>query len=154
MNTEACKQDGSALRCYLGFLFSVALGAMLSFVGCSSHDPPPPAINVPVSDIHVVAGEWEGSVRTTPDKKLKASLFLIINENSAYTFVSEDAAAIGLGAGILTIENGVLVSSSQGRQVRMALYDRNSQQILAGAVRNAKGEDFLVEVMRRHTSNR
>ena len=147
------RQDDVAAGPGFGLLLCMTLYSVLSLAGCSSQ-PPQPAIQVPLSDIQAVAGEWEGSVRTTPDKKLKASLFLIINENSAYTFVSEDAAAIGLGAGILTIENGVLVSSSQGRQVRMALYERNGQQILAGAVRSAKGEDLLVEVMRRNTSNR
>lgn len=143
MNTEVCKP-----------LLSVALGALLSLPGCSSHDPPSPAINIAVADIQAVVGEWEGSVQTTPDRRLKASIFLIINENGAYNFVAEDAAAIGLGAGILTVENGILVSSSQGRQVRMALYDRNGQQTLVGAVRNAKGEDFLVGVIRRNTSSR
>ena len=147
------REDYAAAGPGLGVLLCMTLYSVLSLAGCSSQ-PPQPAIQVPLSDIQAVAGEWEGSVRTTPDKKLKASLLLIINENSAYTFVSEDAAAIGLGAGILTIENGVLVSSSQGRQVRMALYERNGRQILAGAVRSAKGEDLLVEVMRRNTSNR
>jgi len=84
-----------------------------------------------------------------PAMTFRASIFLVINETGAYNFVAEDSAAIGLGTGTLTLEDGTLVSSSQGRQVRMRLYDRNGQQILVGPARNAKGEDFHVEVTRR-----
>ena len=147
------REDYAAAGPGLGVLLCMTLYSVLSLAGCSSQ-PPQPAIQVPLSDIQAVVGEWEGSVQTTPDRRLKAFIFLIINENGAYNFVAEDAAAIGLGAGILTVENGILVSSSQGRQVRMALYDRNGQQTLVGAVRNAKGEDFLVGVIRRNTSSR
>ena len=135
----------SALGCSAAWL---ALYSLLSLTGCS-RQPPQPAIQVPVSDIRTVTGEWEGAIRTIPQMRFRASVFLIINEKGLYNFVVEDSAAIGLGSGMLSIEDGMLVSSSHGRQVRMRLYDRNGQQILVGPVRNAKGEDFHVEVTRR-----
>jgi hypothetical protein len=142
--------DGTVRTTRPSFVLSLcmALSSLLSLTGCSSQ-PPQPAIQVPLSDIHAVTGQWEGSIRTIPEMRFRASVFLTINEQGLYNFVVEDSAAFGLGSGMLSIEDGMLVSASQGRQVRMRLYDRNGQQILVGPVRNAKGEDFHVQVTRR-----
>jgi hypothetical protein len=146
------RRNGAAAGPSFVLSLCMALYSVLSLTGCSSQSPQP-AIQVPLSDIHAVTGEWEGSVRTIPQMKFRASIFLIINEEGVYNFVAEDSAAIGLGMGMLSIEDGMLVSSSEGREVRMRLYDRNGQQILVGPVRNAKGKNFHLQVTRRNQSS-
>ena len=57
------RQDDVAAGPGFGLLVCMTLYSVLSLAGCSSHDPPQPAIQVPLSDIQAVAGEW-GRIRS------------------------------------------------------------------------------------------
>lgn len=133
-------------------LLSLVAMAMVWLDGCSGHQRPDPSSRVPISDFKTVAGKWEGTVWKVPNMARKASVVLIIDKNSAFTFVGQDFSRMALGSGTFTLQDGLLISDSFGRYLRLGLYDRESRSVLAGDARTKDGEELFAELTRTSTS--
>jgi hypothetical protein len=72
----------------------------------------------------------------------------MIQESGAYTFIGKGMTDVVLGAGMFRLEDGRLVSDTEGRRLNFSLYNRNGQTALAGDARDKKGNLHYVNLKR------
>jgi hypothetical protein len=101
-------------------------------VGCaggpSQHDPSWKP--VPITDVSMVVGEWDGTV--TKDHALfpEGSVHLIIRDNSTYMFAGETLSAVAVGSGGVEARQGRLIGDTEHRAVTFTLYDHKGTRVL------------------------
>ncbi len=115
------------LRLYAGAL---VLGMILT--GCAvgpSKDDPSWTL-VPITDVSMVAGEWEGTVKKYRAVIPEGTIHLTINENGAYHFVGQRFDDVALGSGFLETRDGRLSADTERRIATIALYDHEGKAVL------------------------
>ena len=115
------------LRCRIGL---VLIGIM---AGCSGGPPHHDQSSTPVriTDVTMVAGEWEGFVTKSEDAIPSGSVRLTIRENGSYLFAGQTVSRVGVGAGMLHVEDGRLTGDSDRRAVSVSLYDHDGKAVLS-----------------------
>jgi hypothetical protein len=125
MRQEAPSHAGRLLRC-AGFIALTTLAACMS--GPSKQDSTWTA--VPITDVGMVVGEWEGLVKKDHATLPEGSVRLMIRANSTYLFAGQTATTAGVGSGDLEARDGRLVGDTEKRAVTFTLYDHKGKAIL------------------------
>ena len=124
---------------------SVPLLLLALFVGCAgppSHDGKE-WTPVPITDVHMVEGEWVGVVTKNTALLTESSVRLMIRKNGHYLFAGQSKSKAAVGAGPLKVRDGRLIGETDRRAVRIALYDHKGQPILAvEATNHETGDQF------------
>jgi hypothetical protein len=116
-----------SLRLYAGAL---VLGMILT--GCAGGPSPedPSWTLVPITDVSMVAGEWEGTVKEHGAIIPEGTIHLTISENGTYKFVGQRLDDVALGSGFLEIRDGRLSGDTERRIATIALYDHEGKAVL------------------------
>jgi hypothetical protein len=124
---------------------SVPLLLMTLLVGCAG----PPThegtewTQVPITDVHMVTGDWVGSVKKQAALLAEGSVRLIILENSTYVFAGQTTSRAAAGAGPLKVRDGRLIGDTDRRAMSISLYDHKGQPILAVEATNHETGDHF-----------
>jgi hypothetical protein len=101
-------------------------------VGCAGGSPQQDASYklVPITEVGMVVGEWEGLVKKDHATRPEGSVRLMIRTNSTYLFAGQTATTVGVGSGVLETRDGRLVGDTDKRAVRFTLYDHKGAAVL------------------------
>ncbi|MGE3154870.1 MAG: hypothetical protein AB7G48_10730 [Nitrospiraceae bacterium] len=115
------------LRLYGGIL---VLGIL---VGCSGEPlyKGPTWRLVEMTDLNMVIGKWEGTVKKEGSTFSTGSVYLMIHENATYQFVGQSGENAAVGAGSLELRDGRLIGNTRRRAVTLTLYDHAGRPVLA-----------------------
>ncbi|HKY71726.1 MAG TPA: hypothetical protein VJL88_07380, partial [Nitrospira sp.] len=133
------------LRCSIG-AFVVAL-----FVGCAGGSPQQDASYklVPITDVGMLVGEWEGLVKKEHDTLPQASVRLMIRPNNTYLFAGQTTSKFAVGSGDVEPRDGRLVGETDARAVTFTLYDHKGKPVVhVESTNRATGERFRGEFTR------
>jgi hypothetical protein len=115
------------LRLYGGIL---VLGIS---VGCSGEPlyQGPTWRLIEITDLNMVIGKWEGTVKNERSTFPEGSVYLVIHENGTYLFVGQSGENAAVGAGPLELRDGRLIGDTRRRAVTMKLYDHAGRPVMA-----------------------
>jgi len=117
-------------------------------VGCAGGSPQQDASYklVPITEVGMVVGEWEGLVKKDHATLPEGSVRLMIRANSTYLFAGQTVSAAAVGSGDLEARDGRLVGETEKRAVRLTLYDHNGKAVVFVESTNlATGERYRGE---------
>jgi hypothetical protein len=128
----------------------LSTGAFLLVVsaGCAGGSPQHDASwkLVPITDVGMVVGEWEGLVKKDRATLPEGSVRLMIRGNSTYLFAGQTTSAAAVGSGNLEPRDGRLVGDTDKRSVRFTLYDHKGKAVvLVESTNHATGEYYRGE---------
>src|SRR5262245_12470912 len=94
-------------------------GAILVGVltGCASPQQDASYKLVPITEVGMVVGEWEGWVKKDHATFPEGSIRLMIRANSTYLFAGETLSTAAVGSGDLEPHDGRLVGNTEKRAV-------------------------------------
>ena len=100
--------------------------------GCAGGSPQQDAswTLVPITEIGMVVGEWEGLVKKDHATLPGGSVRLMIRANSTYLFAGQTATTAGVGSGDLEPRDGRLVGDTEKRAVKFTLYDHRGKTVM------------------------
>lgn len=127
--------------CVLGMVFS----------GCAGGHPQndPSWTFVPITDVRMVAGEWEGTVKKEGRVLPEGAVQLSINVNGTYNFIGQRISDVVLGSGFLEIRDGRLSGDTDRRIATFALYDHKGKALLVvDSTARQTGEQYHGELSR------
>lgn len=116
---------------------------LVLLVGCAGPSPHEGKewTQIPITDVHMVAGDWVGAVKKQSALFSEGSVRLMILENSTYVFAGKTTSKAAGGAGPLKLDDGRLIGDTGQRAVRISLYDHKGQPILAVEATNHETGD-------------
>jgi hypothetical protein len=122
-----CRVEGSGVVSLSVGLLSVGL-----LIGCSSGPSPqdPSWKLVPITDVGMVVGEWEGVVKKEHATFPEGSVRLMIRPNNTYLFAGQSVSATAVGSGDLEARDGRLVGNTDHRTVTFTLYEHQGEAIV------------------------
>jgi hypothetical protein len=85
---------------------------------------------VPITDLSMVTGDWEGMVKRDQSVIPGARVVLTIRANGTYTFVGQRISDVALGSGFLEMRDGRVSGDTDRRIAQFALYDRQGKAVL------------------------
>ena len=129
-------------------LCSILVVTNLVITGCAGYRPPDARNQFPIADMKAAAGRLEGMVRSIPAMEEQDIVRVMIQESGAYTFVGQGMTDFILGAGMFRLEDGHLISDTEGRRMNFSLYNRKGQTVLAGDAWDKKGNPHYVDLTR------
>jgi hypothetical protein len=113
--------------------------------GCAGGSPQQDASwkFVPITEVGMVVGEWEGLVKKDRATLPGGSVRLMIRANSTYLFAGQSAAMAAVGSGDLETRDGRLVGDTEKRAVRLTLYDHKGKAVvLVESTNHITGEQY------------
>ena len=124
----------------------VVIGVLTGCAG-GSHEQDPSWKRVPITDVQMVVGEWEGLIKKDGATFAEGSVRLIIRANQTYLFAGQTASKVAEGSGDLESQDGRLVGNTDRRAVRFTLYDhQGSAIVLVEATNHETGERYRGEL--------
>ena len=129
--------------------FSAGIVVIGVLIGCAggSHEKDPSWKLVPITDVQMVVGEWEGLIKKEGDTFADGSVRLIIRANQTYLFAGQTASKVAVGSGDLESQDGRLVGDTDRRAVKFTLYDhKGSAIVLVEATNHETGERYRGEL--------
>lgn len=127
---------------------SIGASMIAISVGCAGGGPQQDASYklVPVTEIGMVIGEWEGLIKKDHATLPEGSVRLMIRANNTYLFAGQTTAAAGVGSGSLEMRDGRLVGDSEKRAVTFTMYDHKGKTVLlVESTNHATGERYRGE---------
>ncbi|HET9846515.1 MAG TPA: hypothetical protein VFQ02_12230 [Nitrospira sp.] len=113
----------------MAYPLAVAVSAMVGCAGGpSQHDPS--WKTVPITDVSMVVGEWDGTVTKNHAMFPEGSVRLIIRDNSTYLFAGESLSSAAVGSGGIEPREGRLIGDTDHRAVTFTLYEHKGARIL------------------------
>ena len=127
--------------------------AIALFIGCSSGPSPqdPTWKLVPITDVGIVVGEWQGVVKKEHGTFPEGSVRLMIRPNNTYLFAGQTIANTAVGSGDLEARDGKLIGDTDRRGVTFTLYDHKGKAvILVESTNHETGERYRGEFTKVH----
>jgi hypothetical protein len=120
------------------FRFYTGLFLLGTLVGCSDGPSPrdPSWTLVPITDLNMVVGEWEGTVKKERATFAGGSVRLMIRANGTYLFVGQNVQEVAVGTGFLELRDGRLIGDTERRAVMFSLYDHKGKTALHVEAKN------------------
>ena len=114
------------------FKFFIAAFVVGLAVGCAGGSPQQDASYkfVPITEVGMVVGEWEGLVKKDHGTLPEGSVRLMIRANSTYLFAGQTVSAAAVGSGDLQARDGRLIGETEKRSVRFTLYDHKGKAVV------------------------
>ena len=111
---------------------SIALCMLAVTAACAAGSPQGDGAYkiVPITEVRMVVGEWEGLVKKDHATLPEGSVRLMIRANSTYLFAGQSASNVAVGSGDLETRDGRLVGDAEKRTVRFTLYDHKGNAVL------------------------
>lgn len=101
---------------------------------------------VPITDVGMVVGEWEGAVKKDQATLPEGSVRLMIRANHTYLFAGQTASKAAVGSGDLEARDGRLVGDTEKRGVTFTLYDHKGKAVmLVESIHHETGERYRGE---------
>ena len=131
---------------WLRFSAGMVIGLLTGCAG-GSHEKDPSWKQVPITDVQMIVGEWEGLINKDGATFAEGSVRLIIRANQTYLFAGQTASKVAVGSGDLESQDGRLVGDTDRRAVRFTLYDhKGSAIVLVEATNHETGERYRGEL--------
>jgi len=101
---------------------------------------------VPITEVGMVVGEWEGLVKKDHATFPEGSVRLMIRANSTYLFAGQTTSRAAVGSGDLEMRDGRLVGDTEKRAVTFTLYDHKGKAVvLVESIIHETGEHYRGE---------
>lgn len=133
---------------FLVFMFLVSSLAGCTGLGTQQDIPLTP---VPITEIKVVEGTWEGLVKNTRTGKDAGRVVVVLTSHDSYgtySFGEKTAQGSLVGTGRVTVQSGRLLSETGQRMVDFTLCMRGNEKVMAGHVFGKDGNPYYVELTR------
>lgn len=106
--------------------------ALALFIGCTSGPSAqdPTWKQVPITDVGVVVGEWQGVVKKEHGTFPEGSVRLMIRPNNTYLFAGQTIANTAVGSGDLEARDGKLIGETDRRGITFTLYDHKGKTVM------------------------
>jgi hypothetical protein len=132
-----------------------SLGALIvgTALGCAGGPPEQDASwkLVPITEIGMVVGEWEGLVKKDHATLPEGSVRLMIRPNSTYLFAGQSVSRAAVGSGDLETRDGRLVGNTDTRAVTFTLYDHKGKAVvLVESITHQTGERYSGQFTKVH----
>ncbi len=129
-------------------LATVALACLATSYGCETAErsKPPQWVQFPITDVSEVAGKWDGLMRRIPPDRRDDWVTVAIGPDGKYEFSSLRTIGVFSGHGEFALNEGRLVSKSEGGTVEAVLYQDGTHRMLKAKGRAADGTEYTVEV--------
>lgn len=111
-----------------------------------SEQPQPHWVQVPIADLSIVEGKWDGLMRRVPPERRADWVTVTIASNGRYQFSSLRTIGVFSGHGEFSVNEGKLQSRSERGTVEAVLYEAGSQRMLKATGRAADGTEYTAEV--------
>jgi hypothetical protein len=106
---------------------------------------------VPITEVGMVVGDWEGLVKKEHDSFSKGSVRLMIRPNNTYLFAGQSASTMAVGSGDLEVHDGKLSGDTDRRAVTFTLYDHKGKAVmLVESTNHETGERYRGEFTKVH----
>jgi len=101
-------------------------------IGCSGGLSPqdPSWTLVQITDVHMVAGEWEGTIKIERAIIPEGSVPLMIHDNGTYLFAGQSISNVAIGAGSFEIQDGRLIGDTERPTLTLTLYSYKGTSVL------------------------
>ena len=130
----------------------LSLACLASLAGCSGTANQPQSSTVaiiPVTDFKSVAGKWEGVGRKMPSMETDGWVIVKIEKHGTFEFVNTRFHDVLVGAGVLSLRDGMLVSESDTRFATFTLYGKDGHPVMVAEATNKKtGDRYRAELTR------
>ncbi|BFU96524.1 MAG: hypothetical protein NTNFB02_32460 [Nitrospira sp.] len=104
---------------------------------------------VPITGVHMVVGEWEGTVKKEHGALVEGGGRLMIRDNSTYLFAGQTTTRSAVGSGPLEVKDGRLIGDTNRRALTLMLYDHKGQEVIVvDATNHETGERYRGEFRR------
>jgi hypothetical protein len=133
---------------FLVFMLLVSSLEACTGVGTQQHIP---LTLVPITEIKVVEGTWEGLVINARTRKDSGRVVVVLTSHDAYgtySFGEETAQGSLVGTGRVTLQSGRLTSEMGQRMVDFTLGLRGNENVMTGHVFGKDGNPYYVELTR------
>jgi hypothetical protein len=140
--------EGSGSSWLLAGLIPLAL-----FIGCTSGPSPQDSTwkLVPITDVGMVVGEWQGVVKKEHGTFPEGSVRLMIRPNNTYLFAGQTIANTAVGSGDLEARGGKLIGDTDRRVVTLTLYDHKGKAVIhVESTNHQTGERYHGEFTKVH----
>jgi hypothetical protein len=129
-------------------LATVALACLATSYGCETAErsKPPQWVQFPITDVSEVAGKWDGLMRRIPPDRRDDWVTVAIGSDGKYEFSSLRTIGVFSGHGEFALNEGRLVSKSEGGTVEAVLYQDGTHRMLKAKGRAADGTEYTAEV--------
>jgi len=122
-----------------------------SLVGCTGLGTQQymPLTLVPIAEIKVVEGTWEGLVKNARTGKDSGRVVMVLTSHDTYgtySFGGETAQGSLVGTGRVTLQSGRLSSEMGQRMVDFTLCLRSSEHVIVGHVLGKDGNPYYLEL--------
>jgi hypothetical protein len=111
--------------------------------------PSPPDVRdwtpSPIGDVKSVTGAWEGILTSVGTRRDWVSL--LIGEDGTYEFASYRPIGVLSGKGQFTVEEGKLMTRTEGGNITCSLYTANDRRMLKAEATNKKGVTYAAELL-------
>lgn len=129
--TGSMNQRGKGIEPFRLYAGAFVLGSILAGCGGGPVQQDPSWSLVPITDVSMVAGEWEGTVKKDHAVLPEGLVQLTIHANGTYTFIGERISDVVLGSGFLEIRDGRLSGDTDRRIATFTLYNHEGKNVLA-----------------------
>jgi hypothetical protein len=85
---------------------------------------------IPIGDVNMVAGEWNGTVRKDHSVVPEGTVDLVVRNNATYLFMGQTVSDTVLGSGFLKVRDGMLIGDTDRRTLTLTLYDHAGKEVL------------------------
>lgn len=111
---------------------SVGLLVLALLAGCTSGPSPHDSSwkLVPITEVGMLVGEWEGLVKKEHDTFPVGSVRLMIRPNNTYLFAGQTASKLAVGSGDVEARDGRLVGETDRRAIVFTLYDHKGKAVV------------------------
>lgn len=104
---------------------------------------------VPITDVRMVVGDWEGALKKNGALLAEGSARLMIRANHTFLFAAQTADDIAVGTGTVAIVDGRLIEDTDRRAITFTLYDRKGNVVLVvDATKRQTQDRYYGEFMR------
>ena len=139
--------QGNEIGKWISFSAGVVVAGALAGCAGGSHENDRSWKLVPITDVQMVVGEWEGLIKKEGATLAEGSVRLIIRANQTYLFAGQTASKVAVGSGDLERQDGRLVGNTDRRAVSFTLYDhKGNAVVLVEATNHDSGERYRGEL--------
>ncbi|MDF0644604.1 MAG: hypothetical protein P0111_11265 [Nitrospira sp.] len=126
----------------------LSLALLVGCVGGPEHQGPSWK-PIPITEVQMVVGEWEGTVKKEHGALLEGGGRLMIRGNNTYLFAGQTSTRAAVGSGPLEVRDGRLIGDTDRRALTLTLYDHKGQEVLVvDATNHETGERYRGEFRR------
>ncbi len=122
-------RHGIVARSFRVYGGALIIGILAACTGSPAHQDATWKL-VPITDIRMVAADWEGALKKNGALLAEGTARLMIRANHTFLFAAQTSDDIAVGTGTVAIVDGRLMEDTDRRTVTFTLYNHKGKVVL------------------------